>query len=268
MSNGWGTQQWGLDEWGGLEANLTVVRAYAISTNELVVVLSKPPMNVSGFVSGDVSNGGSWEVSIPSTNEVLQVAGIAPHQLPLQWVIRTLQRFPDTTKKVRVKATGLRDAGGNVVQLPNYADLDGVTEVVSPLTPPALTRRPRAKDLANVQAPVIDETAIGGTLTVKGGDYSLQDGPALYKKLILRRLVSRPGDFYHLPNYGAGLRVKEPIVGGLVGQRALVEREVSRERDLTQVKVGLIQDQNTVTVTVSAVVSTTGARVTTTLQAR
>lgn len=268
MSAGWGADEWGTDEYGGLAEALSIVKAYAISTNELVVVLSKPPLNVSGFVTGDVSHGSSWEVSLPDTDEVLQIAGIGPRQAPLEWTIRTLQRFPDTTRTVRVKATGLLDAGHHIVGPPNYFDFAGVTEVVSPLTPPALTRRPKARDLANLPSPVIDDTSVGGTLRIMGGDYSLMDGPPLYKKLIVRRLIATPGDFYHLPNYGAGLRVKEPIVGGIVGLKASIEREVAKERDLKQIAVSLVQDQNTLTAKVSAVVSSIGARITTTIQTR
>ena len=59
--------------------------------------------------------------------------------------------------------------------------------------------------------PVDPLGAIGGSLRIGAdGDYVADEGTELMKKLILRRLLTPKGAFFHLPDYGYGLAVKEP----------------------------------------------------------
>lgn len=72
------------------------------------------------------------------------------------------------------------------------------------------------KDLANVSITPIGSLFggaysefISGTLVINSsGDYVSVSGEAMVRKLIMRRLLSRKGDFFHLPNYGAGMDIK------------------------------------------------------------
>jgi hypothetical protein len=93
-----------------------------------------------------------------------------------------------------------------------------------------------ACDLQN--RPVLESGGIGfgGTLVIDhGGDYAFMSGADLVKKLIHRRLVSRPGDFFHLPGYGIGLREKEPISPGeLVRLKRNIETQISKEPEVDQ----------------------------------
>lgn len=85
------------------------------------------------------------------------------------------------------------------------------------------------------------ETTAGSTLRITtGGDYASQSGEALVKKLILRRLISKPGDFFHLPNYGVGLRVKEPIPTVDLRKLAVqIEQQINLEPEVAESRANL-----------------------------
>lgn len=261
---GWGVSPWGTGPF-GMPADLVIEYAFAISTHEVVVVLNKPPKDVFYLLDGDVRNPNSWRVSTPTPLQYLQVAECRPYNAPLQWTVRTIQALPNSTGIARVEGTSLLDANGALIGLPNYADFAGVTEkATSTPTELAVTRGSASRDLANNPVPVIGgaEGNLSGTLIIKAGDYALVDGAALLRKLITRRLTTVPGDFFHIPNYGVGLQVKQPIVGGnIVRFRAQVERELLLEPDVAQVAVSVVQSNNTLTIQVRAVLAKTGQQV-------
>lgn len=262
MTAGFGTGEWGLDGWGGLDPNLHVVHAYAISTHEIVVELSKPPLDRTPFLVGDARNIGSWEVSIPATSELLPVAHVSAFQRPLQWIVRTQQQLPNSLVIVRVRGTSLKDAALGIIGTPDFADLAGVTELDTSTPDKVTAKRLGARDLQNLPAPGISDSSVSGTLVIAGGDYSLVDGAELLKKLITRRLLTTPGEFFHLPTYGVGLRVKEPLSGGdLVTLKATIERQLLEEPDLAVVKVSISQRAEVLTCTVLATLARTGQQV-------
>lgn len=82
---------------------------------------------------------------------------------------------------------------------------------------------------------------VSGTLTIdSGGDYASESGPAFVRKLILRRLTTKPGEFFHLPNYGLGLREKEPLpVNNLRALAKAIEQQVALEPEVSAVKANL-----------------------------
>lgn len=253
----WGTSGWGISGLGGLGPDLTISYAYAISTHEIVVVLSKPPLDRTGFLAGDIHNGSSWEVTVPAENRVLQIAGIIRHQPPLQWIVRTLERLPESTGTARVQAIGLKDAGGAVISLPDYADFAGVTEKAIANPAEQAATKLRTRDLANRPTPTISDTNVSGTLVIQGGDYALVEGTELVRKLIVRRMTTTPGEFFHIPEYGVGLKVKQALPGGgLVNLKARIERQLLLEPDIASVAVSLTQNQNTLTCEVRAITKT------------
>ena len=91
-----------------------------------------------------------------------------------------------------------------------------------------------------------------------GGDYVLQQGTALVRKLVIRRLITRPGDFYHLPDYGLGLRIKEPVPGEIITLRGEIERQVELEPDVEAALATLSFSGNVLTIQVKVVLKTTG----------
>jgi hypothetical protein len=97
-----------------------------------------------------------------------------------------------------------------------------------------------------------------------GGDYKSVSGSELIRQLISRRLSTLRGEFFHLPDYGVGLRVKEPIPTS--DQRKLkaeIERQVALEPEVSAV-LATVQFQtalNILSVNVKATLRSTGDRI-------
>lgn len=104
-----------------------------------------------------------------------------------------------------------------------------------------------------------------GTLVIEsGGDYASMTGAELIKKLILRRLTTKPGDFFHLPNYGIGLREKEPLpVADLRKLAKAIELQVAQEPEVAAVKATLAYSASAavLNVRVQAQLKTSGQQV-------
>ena len=98
-------------------------------------------------------------------------------------------------------------------------------------------RRFVSRDLANVVPPGGQATLGSGTFSITaGGDYAAQEGADLLKKLVVRRIITQPGEFFHLPNYGAGASPKSPVPGGGASAlKALLEAQVRLEPDVQDV---------------------------------
>lgn len=261
----WGTEQYGVDAWGA-GASFTVLDAFVISTHEVVVHLSMPPLDRSPFLAGDANNVRSWRIIDATTTEDIRIASVARYSGATQWLLTTLDRLPDSLHVATVNIVGLLAANG-FTPLFNLASFDffGVTEqAIATPTARSDTRQVGSRDIANAPAPSLgDTTSVGGTYVIKGGDYALVSGAELVRKLVIRRLVSAPGDFFHLPRYGVGLKVKQPIpAGDLVKLKALIERQVKLEPDIAAVSASITQTNNVLTVVVRAKLARTGQQVT------
>lgn len=115
-------------------------------------------------------------------------------------------------------------------------------------TAKAVKRGYATKDIANVSiSPLTSELGgdyyefLGGTLQVNSaGDYVSMSGEALVRKLIMRRLISSKGDFFHLPDYGANLMVKGVFsTANLPNMAKDIERQVLLEPEVEAAKVTL-----------------------------
>lgn len=72
------------------------------------------------------------------------------------------------------------------------------------------------------------------------GDIDVHAGEAALKKRIIRRLLTTPGGFYHLPSYGAGLVLKRPIrTTDLNELQREIREQVTQEEDVSAVEVNL-----------------------------
>ena len=70
------------------------------------------------------------------------------------------------------------------------------------------------------------------------GDLGVHAGIQALKKRILRRLLSRPGGFYHLPTYGVGLRVKEASGAGELNRlRQRIFDQIRQEEEVADLDV-------------------------------
>ncbi len=258
---------WGIGPWGtegyGIEPYLSVAGATAYSTHDVLVTLTKPPQDVSLLLDGDVRNPASWVVERLDTGAQLVVAEVTPAAGQTVWNVHVLDALAPSTDMVRVTIVNMRDAGGNIAQAPLSATFLGVTpKTQANAAQIAAARGTSSRDIANVAAPVGGvESGVGGVFRISGGDYALVDGAEFVRKLVIRRLTTTPGDFFHLPNYGCGLQLKQTIPGGIVKFKAQVARELQREPGVVVNKIELTITGNLLTILVNATLSQTGQQV-------
>lgn len=243
---------------GAKGSGTSIVSALAISTHTVRVGLSAEPMHSSNFVPGDALNPSTWNVQNLSTLAFLHVVSVEPHS-PTSYDLLTLEAFGDVTVLHEASSTTLLAADGvQTLNAPRAADFYGIIDADEATQAARLAKqRVTSRDLKNSQVPA----SVPGTLTIEqSGDYATVSGADLLKKLILRRLMTRPGDFFHLPKYGIGLREKEPIPAGNLGKlKKEIERQILLEPEVASAIVGLTLDSSGVlTVRVQASLRPTG----------
>lgn len=200
-----------------------------------------PDHAVSPSGIGDALNPASWlihnrETGAPFT--VLQAAQVAPTTFD----ITVQEQLPSHLHELTVGSPGLLLSG--VMHAFTFT-IQGMLwrEVFTPDGASARKRRV-GTDLDNKPTPLPQSSLIGGTLTIRGGDYATVQGPELVKKLQLRRLTTRRGGFFHLPNYGLGvLASKQPLpITDLLKQKAEIERQARLEPEVQSVACQLTVD--------------------------
>lgn len=260
MSAGWGLGPWGLDPWGGGVLGVSLVQAEVLSVREVKIVLSAEPQHAGPDVSGDALNPTTWTVRRLDTGMEFTVIGAAMVGSTAV-LLRLYEALGPFAVSHSVATTSLLSLSGEVVTAPEAVFFRGAVDrsLATPVAQ-AATRRFGVRDLAN---PPTSATSIGGTLKIRGGgDYANEEGPALTKKLILRRVTFRPGDLWYAPEYGLGLAEKEPVQGSLVPRAAEAERQIAQEPDVETARVGLsIDAQGVLTVSVRARIRQTGQEV-------
>ena len=99
----------------------------------------------------------------------------------------------------------------------------------------------RLRDVSNPQTYLGSPTP--STLQVSSsGDYAEDSGDTLLRKLVIRRLLTRPGGFFHLPDYGLGFDLKKPppLAGDVAKLKARIAAQVMLEPEAKGVTVNLI----------------------------
>ncbi len=244
----YGTGTYGTGAWGGLptDLELTLV-AYAVSDRIVRVELSSEPKHISSTTPGDALNPRTWRIFDPVTDQPWTVMSVRQVSETV-YELLTLESFPKYQRTLRVLATTMFSFTGSPFPATD-TDFNGCYLNVAN-TDEAKTAASGyyIQDLTNLPVPpLVSEVGsdsgefVGGTLEIdSGGDYTLQFGAPLLKKLILRRLIARPGDFFHLPNYGLGLREKETLpTVELKKLAAAIEEQVRLEPEVADVKANL-----------------------------
>lgn len=227
-------------------------RVFAVSDRVVQVTLSVEPMHLASTGAGDALNPSTWSITVVSTGRVLTPIAVEMVDA-FTYNILTLQSFASALVDMQLATSTLLDS--NSVPFPAlsatfkgaYASNDATHDTRTAASGYALS------DLANSATYLTNYTYgatspsagmadyVGGTLVISsGGDYVTQSGPSLLQKLIIRRVVSKPGDFFHLPKYGVGLREKEPLpVVDLRKLAKAIEMQVAEEPEVAEVKASL-----------------------------
>jgi hypothetical protein len=203
----WGTEEWGLGEWGGVAGSgagaLSIASALAVTTNTVQVTVTYPPLAQSAIGNGDALNPATWQVtdSLGNTYTVMAVSELNSEVFLLQ----TLEAFQSWQITHTVTSTTLIDANNNPIGTPDSANFAGVQAASLPLTNSGVVDF----DLANPQTPV---NGIPGVMrTTAAGDFDTVAGAALAEKLIYRAITTQTGGFFHLPDYGFGITIKQNV---------------------------------------------------------
>jgi hypothetical protein len=261
---GWGFDPYAIGPWGSAEAGvgLKLLAAVAVSTNQVDVTLNEEPLNIGPFNPGDVFNPSVWTVQNLTTTAFLHVVDVEAVTTTV-YRVTTLEPFPDFHIVLQVGSTTLLDQAGNLITAPRSANFRGILAyAMSTAENQSVDQGTTSRDIKNVPVPgVTGGDLVGGTLVLTGaGDYDTVQGKDLLRKLVLRRIFTTPGDFFHLPDYGVGIKEKGPLpVGQLTKLRKIIINQVSREPELQDVAVALsLANNDILTIQVQASIKPTG----------
>lgn len=225
---------------------LSMVSAVPQSTKSVRVTLTTVPLAQSSIGQGDALNPQSWFIQRLDNGQRLTT--IAVNQIsPTVFDVVIAERFGSTLVQHEIEATTLTDPFGNAIQAPTLLDFAGVVADTN-ATQEALTAANGyvITDLLNTPFPPPGSNMGGGVRVINAsGDFASNSGNDLITKLVLRRLTTPPGGFFHLPNYGAGIIVKQPIKGGdLVTLKKNVQQQVLMEPEISTANVQLSLDSS------------------------
>ncbi|TAL42188.1 MAG: hypothetical protein EPN91_09025 [Salinibacterium sp.] len=228
-------------------------------SNLFRVFLSREPVHQSVLGPTDALNRLNWSLSVLSgfaTIPVIEQVENAQPQATLSvstpgaWSI-----------DLRVDRPILLLAIYQVVANPNLLAADGSQLAASPsdrasapgIMPP-ISRVP-VKPQTTLQGVDLRYDTFAGTFVLDAKtDIDVQMGLDAVKKRVIRRLISTPGGFYHLRDYGVGLRNKEVYrTTQLSTLQTRVKQQVLQESEILDAKVQVsLVAQNTLVVSLTA----------------
>lgn len=256
----WGTI-WGTS-WGaglGSAGSFFVVRARAVSSRAVRVTFSTAPSFGSPIGVHDAANLANWTIENLDTGallELLATRGVLGDPLSVEIITNTPFVSPLVTYEVT--AVDIQSDAGASLTIPDSATFPGM--------PAVLELQQAAPPLVDLYNPQSSPNRLNGSLIVgTDGDYTLESGGSLLKKLIYRRLLTAVGEYYHLAdqNYGLGLEAKQMIrPGDLANLRTRILAQVTQEPEVAAADVSLeLKSNGRLTVGTKLQVKRTGQQV-------
>lgn len=235
--SGYGVLPYGTGYWGTGVSTVPTADAtvFAAGDRKARIILASEPLHVSTTGTGDALNPRNWSLTEPATGKVWTILTVTMVD-KFTYDLVTLEIFPNHFGQLQLATSSLVSPSGIPFPIIEKVFTGAYLDANSTNQKRTTARGYSPKDLANIPTPF--EDLVGGTLQItSGGDYASMSGDALIRKLIMRRLVSKRGDFFHLPTYGAGLREKEPVptvdlrkIATEVEQQVALEPEVAESR--------------------------------------
>lgn len=242
MGFGFGTSGFGTDGFGGGSSTIEIASAFALDTNTVRVSLTSDALSGSGFAVGDAINPLTWTVVRLDTGAAFTVIAVRPIASDT-YDVYVLEALAGARVSHRVASSSLRSESGVLIGPIVSADFLGVlsADFSKPVAANAGRRYP-ARDISNPPFPNA-ESVSGGFIATSSGDVAFDDGEALVRKLIYRRLTTPRGRFFHLKDYGCGFQVKEPVqgTGDMMRLKRETEKELLKEPEIDSVVVGIEQ---------------------------
>jgi hypothetical protein len=214
------------------------------------VTLSFEPQHVNGTVQGDALNPSTWAITVPATGRVLSPVRVTMINATT-YDIQTWEKFDPVQVTMALTSTTLLNVAGNPVGILEATFPGSLRENTD--TADKLAAR-RGFAYVDIRNPITPNSPAGGTLEITaGGDYQSETGPAFVRKMIVRRLLATParlspigrGDYFHLPEYGAGIpaQVKGMVsVANLVSLKKLIEQQTLLEPEVQAAVANLTFD--------------------------
>jgi hypothetical protein len=219
--------------------------AHAIATNIVRLTLTGPAMHTSATAPGDAINPATWTIQRMDNLAYINAVYVKP-VTPNIYDITCLQPFGTNAVQLTISTITLLDVNGVVCVPPRHANFAGIQneDDVNPVARAAINRQV-GRDIANPPTPRTDLGVVGGTMLVKGGDYQSVTGVDLVRKLILRRIITMPGEFFHLPDYGLGIGEKEPMTtSALLKLKSRAEKQIRKETEVVDAAVSITSMSN------------------------
>lgn len=261
--SGWGSGSWGFSPWGFGTGPLQLLRAFAVRENVVRLFFDQPVYFTQVLDPGDGSNPRSYSVvAVPGIAgdgdptrtvniiraEIVKEAGAGGQQVDLV-VDRAFSpffcRYIVAVGDVRAGSGSLLDAAftsyvfdgvqaGRLPMVPDQAI--GMRDIANPQTLAALVGLPDATAATPLML---------GTFRVDAtGDVANDSGIISWKKRVIRRLITRPGGFAHMPAYGAGIPQQVKTLGR-PGSRQLLafsaEQQIRQEPETVSATVRIVQ---------------------------
>jgi hypothetical protein len=208
-----------------------------VSSSQFDVVWSKEPEYVSPITPTSAANVRNFTLVRMDTVEEIPLLSVAPVVGDLVRLRFTrLGAWESDTIVYRVTAADtILAADGSPLVAPKAADFYGMPSVV--------TQRDDLRPLVDLRNPQSDSKVVNGGLVVTtAGEYQLEQGLPLIRKLIVRRVTSALDSFYHLAGRGYGEGVQPAALytaSDLVLLRASLERAVLKEPEVEVARVSL-----------------------------
>jgi len=261
----WGLSAWGVSPWGfATPIEFSIASAHARGELVVRVILTRSARAVDSAAENDALNPRTWQVLRNDTLaeftvlSVREVDSAIPSSI---FELYLLQKLGVPGVDHTVKALALFDNQGGLISDPKTFSFAGCR--LAPQT--AQASRNTLVDLAK---PPVGDGSSGAVFTVgSSGDYDVESGTVLLRKLFLRRLMSSPGDFFHLIDYGLGIALKVPLNSTrLSALKNEVERQIKLEPEVDTVSVSVrLGTDGLLQITLSARLVSTGAEVRDTL---
>jgi hypothetical protein len=244
--SGWGGIPWGGGSWGG-GTPVGIAYAFAAGDRFVRVGFTAAPLMGKSTRDGDALNPRTWMIYRTDASRFLTVLSVAQFDSTTIDIL-TLEQFDSHLISMTVGAHSLRDSSGGLITPAVAFDFAGA--LLENTSTPQKVATSRGFGLRDLHNPPTPNSPLGGTLEITAaGDYASVEGTALLRKLVVRRIITAPGDFFHLPDYGVGLRSKELLpAADLPALKARIEQQIRREPDVEDVTVKLVGTDNMLTV--------------------
>lgn len=256
--SGFGISAWGTGPWGlAAPVSFSLESVVANSERTLLVTFSAAALVGTPLTPGAALNLSSWAVTASEHYllAIREIEGSAATQFELYF----LKPFPRYPALITCDASAVLAADG-------VTALATVTSLQCEGAAPSRTEAQRNKSLTtDIRSLPLSDDITGVLNITAGGDYETEEGEALLKKIILRRILTKRGAFKHLAatNFGLGLSPKQTVrTSGLVQLRDDIEAQVRQEPEVSdvQVRVSYSPATEVLQINISVVWSRTGSQ--------